>query len=105
MVIFSNSYNASSFWPNLKSLISENAGRAAGGKLVDATPEIELRYKTEIERVEKTFGATAGEDFTKFPVFKFSGKCVVSKQPLELLSLCVESLWIVFPMFALACVL
>lgn len=48
--------------------------RASGGKLVDATPEVEAKYKSEIDRVERTFGATAGEDFTKFPVFKFAGK-------------------------------
>ncbi|KAF6029703.1 hypothetical protein EB796_012034 [Bugula neritina] len=45
--------------------------KAAGGKLVDATPEVEAKYAAEIDRVQKQFGAVSGEDFTKFPVFNF----------------------------------
>ena len=41
--------------------------------MVDTTPEIDAKVKNELERVQKSFGAVAGEDFTKFPVFNFQG--------------------------------
>ena len=47
--------------------------RAAGGKLVDATPEVNNSLQEELNRVDQRFGAT-GKDMTKFPEFKFSGK-------------------------------
>ncbi|XP_049828678.1 ATP synthase-coupling factor 6, mitochondrial [Schistocerca gregaria] len=46
--------------------------QAAGGKLVDMTPEIEREWKAELEKVAKQFGGKPGEDMTKFPTFKFT---------------------------------
>ena len=47
--------------------------RSAGGKLVDASPEIQKDYDEALDRVNQRFGA-AGKDMTKFPEFKFEGK-------------------------------
>merc|ERR1711976_205342 len=43
---------------------------AAGGKLVDSTPEKEAELKAEMDKVDRMFGAT-GPDFLKFPTFDF----------------------------------
>lgn len=42
-----------------------------GGKLVDATPDIQREMKTELDRVAKQYGGGEGVDMTKFPDFKF----------------------------------
>lgn len=47
--------------------------RAAGGKMVDVTPEVERELKTELEKVAKQYGSKPGEDMTKFPTFNFPG--------------------------------
>ena len=47
--------------------------RASGGKLVDATPELETELKNELEKVDRMYGAT-GPDFLKFPTFSFTGQ-------------------------------
>uniref|UniRef100_A0A1L8E0A0 Putative mitochondrial atp synthase coupling factor 6 n=1 Tax=Nyssomyia neivai TaxID=330878 RepID=A0A1L8E0A0_9DIPT len=56
--------------------IQEYKSKESGGKLVDATPEVEKDLKTELERVSKQFGGGAGVDMTKFPEFKFPGATV-----------------------------
>jgi hypothetical protein len=54
---------------------------AAGGKLVEPTPEIERELATELEKVAKQYGGGEGVDMTQFPTFKFKGKyrriCVI----------------------------
>lgn len=50
-----------------------NTFRAMGGKLVDSTPEVEQRFQAELDRVDRTYAVTPGEDFTKFPTFNFTG--------------------------------
>ncbi|XP_046338899.2 ATP synthase-coupling factor 6, mitochondrial-like [Haliotis rufescens] len=45
--------------------------KSAGGKLVDATPKVELSLKEELEKIDRIFGAT-GKDMTQFPSFTFS---------------------------------
>jgi F-type H+-transporting ATPase subunit 6 len=46
---------------------------AAGGKLVEPTPEIERELATELEKVAKQYGGSKGVDMTQFPTFKFKG--------------------------------
>ncbi|KAK4296951.1 hypothetical protein Pmani_030598 [Petrolisthes manimaculis] len=46
--------------------------KTAGGKLVDATPEIERQLQQELDKVARQYGGGAGVDMTKFPDFKFS---------------------------------
>lgn len=55
--------------------------RAAGGGLVDATPQVQAKFQGELDRVQKSFGAVAGEDFTKFPTFNFQGERAASSIP------------------------
>uniref|UniRef100_A0A182TQ12 ATP synthase-coupling factor 6, mitochondrial n=1 Tax=Anopheles melas TaxID=34690 RepID=A0A182TQ12_9DIPT len=45
--------------------------QSAGGKLVDATPEIQRELKQEMEKLAKQYGGGQGEDMTAFPAFKF----------------------------------
>ncbi|XP_058119171.1 ATP synthase-coupling factor 6, mitochondrial [Anopheles ziemanni] len=45
--------------------------KGAGGKLVDASPEIEKELKQEMDKLAKQYGGAAGEDMTNFPAFKF----------------------------------
>ncbi|XP_059611928.1 ATP synthase-coupling factor 6, mitochondrial [Phlebotomus argentipes] len=51
--------------------VQEYKSKESGGKLVDATPEVERDLKTELDRVSKQFGGGSGVDMTKFPEFKF----------------------------------
>ncbi|GLG99116.1 ATP synthase-coupling factor 6, mitochondrial [Gryllus bimaculatus] len=44
---------------------------AAGGKLVDPTPDIERELNAELEKVAKQYGGGEGVDMTKFPTFTF----------------------------------
>lgn len=44
----------------------------SGGKLVDATPEIERELQQEMEKLAKQYGGGQGVDMTKFPDFKFT---------------------------------
>lgn len=44
--------------------------KAAGGKLVDATPDVQNSLKEELNRVDQRFAAT-GKNMSKFPEFKF----------------------------------
>ncbi|XP_042211783.1 ATP synthase-coupling factor 6, mitochondrial-like [Homarus americanus] len=44
---------------------------AAGGKLVDATPDIERQLQQELDKVARQYGGGPGVDMTKFPEFKF----------------------------------
>ncbi|KAK3885332.1 hypothetical protein Pcinc_010454 [Petrolisthes cinctipes] len=46
--------------------------KTAGGKLVDATPEIEKQLQQELDKVARHYGGGAGVDMTKFPDFKFT---------------------------------
>ena len=43
----------------------------SGGKLVDATPEIQRELDQEMEKLAKQYGGGKGVDMTKFPEFKF----------------------------------
>ena len=45
--------------------------KAAGGKLVDATPETEANLQNELDRVAKMYGGGQGVDMTQFPAFKW----------------------------------
>ena len=47
---------------------------AAGGKLVEPTPDIERELVAELEKVAKQYGGGEGVDMTQFPTFKFKGK-------------------------------
>ncbi|CAG7830693.1 unnamed protein product [Allacma fusca] len=49
----------------------DQKSKAAGGKLVEPTPETERELKSELDRVAKIFGGGEGVDMTKFPSFKF----------------------------------
>ena len=74
--------------------------RASGGGMVDTTPEIDAKVKNELERVQKSFGAVAGEDFTKFPVFNFQGwfnSWVEYKVWVKTKHVCCLTIWIQLP--------
>jgi len=45
--------------------------KAAGGKLVDASPLTEKTLTDELEKLARQYGAK-GADFTKFPTFSFT---------------------------------
>jgi len=45
--------------------------KAAGGKLVDASPATEKSLTDELEKLARQYGAK-GTDFTKFPTFAFT---------------------------------
>jgi len=45
--------------------------KAAGGKLVDASPVTEKTLADELEKLARQYGAK-GHDFTKFPTFSFT---------------------------------
>jgi F-type H+-transporting ATPase subunit 6 len=45
--------------------------KASGGKLVDATKEVEAALHEELDKVAKSYGGGDGIDMTKFPDFKF----------------------------------
>jgi len=45
--------------------------KAAGGKLVDASPETEKQLHDELEKLARQYGAK-GADFAKFPTFGFT---------------------------------
>ncbi|XP_059472172.1 ATP synthase-coupling factor 6, mitochondrial [Neocloeon triangulifer] len=46
--------------------------KAAGGKFVDASPEIQKELANDLEKAAKQYGGGAGVDMTKFPSFQFS---------------------------------
>lgn len=45
--------------------------KSSGGKLVDASPEIEKELKDDLSRIEKQYGGGKGVDLAKFPSFTF----------------------------------
>jgi len=45
--------------------------KAAGGKLVDATPVVEKNLAGELDKLHRQYGAT-GPDFLNFPTFNFA---------------------------------
>ena len=45
--------------------------KAAGGKLVDATPETDANLQAELDKVSKQYGGGKGVDMSKFPDFKW----------------------------------
>merc|ERR1711988_1606434 len=47
--------------------------KAAGGKLLDATPEVEKDLQGELDKLNGKYGVT-GPEFLKFPTFTFSDK-------------------------------
>lgn len=50
--------------------IREYKQKSAGGKLVDATPEIERERQSELEKLARNFGGKK-EEMNTFPTFKF----------------------------------
>lgn len=44
----------------------------SGGKLVDASPEIQKELAQELDKLAKQYGGGEGVDMTKFPEFKFA---------------------------------
>ncbi|XP_065338751.1 ATP synthase-coupling factor 6, mitochondrial [Cloeon dipterum] len=46
--------------------------KAANGKLVDASPEIQKELAAELEKAAKQYGGGQGVDMTQFPSFKFT---------------------------------
>jgi F-type H+-transporting ATPase subunit 6 len=49
-----------------------NCSRAAGGKLVEASPEIIKERQSELDKAANQYGGGAGVDMTQFPSFKFT---------------------------------
>jgi len=49
----------------------EQKSKAAGGKIVDITPETEKDLKSELARVAKIYGGASEAEMTKFPSFSF----------------------------------
>merc|ERR1719210_1436544 len=49
----------------------DTKSKAAGGKLVDATPETEGNLQAELDKVAAQYGGGKGVDMTKFPEFKW----------------------------------
>lgn len=47
---------------------------AAGGKLVEPTPETERELAAELEKVAKQYGGGEGVNMTQFPTFQFKGE-------------------------------
>merc|ERR1711887_14968 len=45
--------------------------KAAGGKLVDASPEVEKQLAQELAKTASAYGGAAGGDMTKFPSITF----------------------------------
>eukprot|EP00745_Piridium_sociabile_P042905 TRINITY_DN87000_c1_g1_i1.p2 TRINITY_DN87000_c1_g1~~TRINITY_DN87000_c1_g1_i1.p2 ORF type:complete len:137 (-),score=55.89 TRINITY_DN87000_c1_g1_i1:283-693(-) len=45
--------------------------KSVGGKLVDATPAVEVALKDNLEKVDRVFSAK-GKDMTQFPTFSFT---------------------------------
>ncbi|XP_012276957.1 ATP synthase-coupling factor 6, mitochondrial [Orussus abietinus] len=56
--------------------IREYKSKSAGGKLVDATPELEKERQTELEKVARQYGGGPGTDMTQFPQFKFPDQTI-----------------------------
>ncbi|CAB0011098.1 unnamed protein product [Nesidiocoris tenuis] len=53
--------------------LREYKGKSSGGKLVDASPEIEREWKQELGKLATQYGGSSGADMTKFPDIKFPG--------------------------------
>ncbi|XP_076171446.1 ATP synthase-coupling factor 6, mitochondrial [Ptiloglossa arizonensis] len=51
--------------------IREYKSKSAGGKLVDATPEIEKEKKNELERLAKQYGHSDRQKMEQFPTFQY----------------------------------
>merc|ERR1711915_219566 len=45
--------------------------KTSGGKLVEATPEVERELQQELDKVARQYGGGPGVDMTKFPTFTF----------------------------------
>ncbi|XP_051165643.1 ATP synthase-coupling factor 6, mitochondrial-like [Leptopilina boulardi] len=52
--------------------IKEYKSKSSGGKLVDASPELERERKQELEKIAKQYGGDGQTDMTQFPQFKFT---------------------------------
>lgn len=52
--------------------LREYKSKSAGGKLVDASPEILKEQQSEIEKLNVQYGGDKGIDMTQFPQFKFN---------------------------------
>ena len=46
--------------------------QAAGGKLVEATKEVEANLQDELDKVAQSYGGGAGVDMKAFPNFQYS---------------------------------
>ncbi|XP_034237996.1 ATP synthase-coupling factor 6, mitochondrial [Thrips palmi] len=51
--------------------IREYKSKSTGGKMVEATPEIQKELAAELERVQKTYGFAAGANVQDLPPMKF----------------------------------
>ena len=45
--------------------------RAAGGQMVDPSPEMQKELQNELNRVSRIYGGGEGVDMTQFPTFDF----------------------------------
>ena len=59
--------------PKHSSLVYINIFRAAGGGMVDVTPETQANLKRDLERLATANGGTA-EQLANFPTFTFTGE-------------------------------
>ncbi|XP_055613281.1 ATP synthase-coupling factor 6, mitochondrial [Uranotaenia lowii] len=57
------------FVNKLKEYATKSKG--AGGKMVDASANIERELKQELDKLAKVYGGEGGVDMTAFPSFKF----------------------------------
>ncbi|XP_014468885.1 PREDICTED: ATP synthase-coupling factor 6, mitochondrial [Dinoponera quadriceps] len=51
--------------------IREYKSKSAGGKMIDASPEILKERESELEKIHTQFGSK-GRDMTQFPQFQFT---------------------------------
>ncbi|XP_032677577.1 ATP synthase-coupling factor 6, mitochondrial [Odontomachus brunneus] len=52
--------------------IREYKSKSAGGKLVDASPEIMKERESELQKLRIQFGSDNGADMSQFPQFQFT---------------------------------
>ncbi|XP_041373294.1 ATP synthase-coupling factor 6, mitochondrial-like [Gigantopelta aegis] len=49
-----------------------NKSKSIGGKLVDATPDVENILRDQLDKVNRVYAVKEGQDMTAFPTFNFS---------------------------------
>ncbi|XP_012149096.1 ATP synthase-coupling factor 6, mitochondrial [Megachile rotundata] len=58
--------------------IREYKSKSAGGKLVDASPEVEKERASELDRLQKQYNPT-NTNMTEFPKFQFTDPQITDK--------------------------